>query len=111
MIFRSEISQSLAQTSDTSEVTVSNASLELEPDKFSQDQNNSVSAQVYDDESPTEDQNDRETYRRGFFGTETKSAEALVHQSSTLVKEFCEKHFHFDMVSTYYKRVLILANL
>ena len=47
----------------------------------------------------------------GFFGTETKSAEALVHQSSTLVKEFCEKHFHFDMVSTYYKRVLILANL
>ena len=55
MIFRSEISQSLAQTSDTSEVTVSNASLELEPDKFSQDQNNSVSAQVYDDESPTED--------------------------------------------------------
>ncbi len=50
----------MAQTSDTSEVTVSNASLELEPDKFSQDENNSVSAQVYADETPTEDQNDRE---------------------------------------------------
>ncbi len=62
---RSEISQSLAQTSDDLEVTVSNASLELEPDEFSQDQDNSVSAKVHDDESdnltPTVDgQNDEE---------------------------------------------------
>ncbi len=61
-IFRNEISQSLAQTSDDLEVTVSKASLELEP---SQDQDNSVSAKVHDDASdnltPTvEDQNDQE---------------------------------------------------